>query len=116
MSNGDDPAAHKSANFLYCNNGNANAWLKIKPVGTASNRDGVGAKVRAEAKDAGEVRWQRRDISAGDGYNGNHLYAHFGLANATNVTTLRIEWPSGMVRNWPTCRPTSSSRSGNRRR
>ncbi len=23
--------------------------------------------------------------------------AHFGLAHATNVTTLRIEWPSGIV-------------------
>jgi hypothetical protein len=25
------------------------------------------------------------------------LYAHFGLGDATNVTTLRIEWPSGSV-------------------
>ncbi|MHB1309674.1 MAG: FG-GAP-like repeat-containing protein, partial [Limisphaerales bacterium] len=94
---GEDPTSVSTTNGLYRNNGNANAWLKVKPVGTASNRDGVGAKVRAKAKYAGKVRWQRRDISAGDGYNGNHLYAHFGLGNATNVMTLRIEWPSGAV-------------------
>ena len=27
----------------------------------------------------------------------NGLLAHFGLGDATNVTTLRIEWPSGIV-------------------
>ncbi len=65
--------------------------------GTASNRDGVGFKVRAQAKYGGQIHWQRRDISGGDAINGNHLYAHFGLGDTTNVMTLRIEWPSGAV-------------------
>jgi enediyne biosynthesis protein E4 len=95
--NGNDAATAKTANFLYHNNGNSNAWLKVKLAGTASNHDGMGAKVRAQAKYAGQVRWQRRDISAGEVANGNNLMAHFGLGDATNVTTLRIEWPSGSV-------------------
>ena len=85
------------ANFLYHNNANPNAWLKVKAVGTVSNRDGVGARVRVKATYAGQARWQRRDISGGDSFNGNHLIAHFGLGDATNVETLRIEWPSGVV-------------------
>ncbi len=87
----------KQVNYLYRNNGNSNAWLTVKLVGTASNRDAIGAKVRALATYAGKARWQRRDISGGDGFNGNHLYAHFGLGNAKNVATLKIEWPSGTV-------------------
>ena len=101
VSNGNDPLTANVANFLYHNNANSNAWLKVKLVGTTSNRDAIGAKVRALATYAGQSRWQRRDISSGDGYNGNHLLAHFGLGNAELVTTLRIEWPSGTVQEIP---------------
>ena len=31
--------------ILYHNGGNGNTWLKIKLVGTMSNRQGLGAKV-----------------------------------------------------------------------
>jgi hypothetical protein len=86
-----------ATNFLYHNNGNSNAWLKVKLIGTVSNRDAVGAKVRVQATYAGQERWQRRDITGGDVYGGNQLYAHFGLGDATNVDTVRIEWPSGIV-------------------
>lgn len=89
--------ANQPVNFLYRNNGNTNGWLKIKLVGTVSNRDGIGAKVRVKATYAGQARWQRRDISGGDIYNGNQRIAHFGLCDATNVDVLRIEWPSGIV-------------------
>jgi hypothetical protein len=95
VSNGDDAGTASTRNFLYHNNGNSNAWLVVKPVGTASNRSGIGAKVKVLATYAGKSRWQRRDISTGDFYNGNNLYAFFGLGNATNVTALIIEWPSG---------------------
>jgi hypothetical protein len=95
--NGDEPGSIWTANQLYHNNGNSNAWLTVRPIGTVSNRGGVGAKVRVLATYAGRSRWQRRDITAGGIRNGNHLYAHFGLGDATNVMTLRIEWPSGIV-------------------
>jgi enediyne biosynthesis protein E4 len=96
VSNGDDPRSITTANFLYRNNGNDNGWLKVKLIGTTSNREGIGAKVRMLPLGRGQL-WQRRDISGGDGYNGNQLYAHFGLGSATSVKTLRIEWPSGIV-------------------
>ena len=96
--NGHDSTSIWTANQLYRNNGNENAWLTVKLVGTTSNRDAVGAKVRALATYAGAARrWQRRDISGGNLHNGNHRYAHFGLGDATEVEVLRIEWPSGIV-------------------
>ena len=84
-------------NFLYRNNGNANGWLKVRLVGTVSNRAGIGAKVRVKAHYAGQDRWQLRQIASSDGRTGGSLEAHFGLGDATNADLVRIEWPSGTV-------------------
>jgi len=46
--------ASNKPNDLYHNNGNANRWLLVKLVGTASNRSAIGAKVRTQATIWGE--------------------------------------------------------------
>jgi enediyne biosynthesis protein E4 len=86
-------------NFLYRNNGNSNAWLKVKLVGLASNRSAIGAKVRVQATIRGQTVRQTREISGNSGLSGSSsgLLAHFGLGDATNVDQVRIEWPSGIV-------------------
>ena len=85
-------------NFLYHNNGNSNAWLTVKLVGLASNRSGIGAKVRVQGFYRGASRWQLRQVTGGAGWaNQEELRAHFGLGDATNVDLVRIEWPSGIV-------------------
>ena len=86
-------------NLLFHNDGNANGWLKIKLVGTVSNRSAIGAKVRVKAFYRGGPRWQLRTIASGDGESNqtNALEATFGLADATAVDTVRVEWPSGIV-------------------
>lgn len=86
-----------STNLLYRNNGNSNAWLKIKLVGTASNRSAIGAKVRLLSTIRGRAMWQLREINTGTGFSGCPLEAHFGLGDATNIDEVRIEWPSGIV-------------------
>ena len=93
----NDAAGSISTNFLYRNNGNSNGWLKVKLVGTASNRSAIGAKVRIQATIRGTSMWQMREINTGDGFSGAPLEAHFGLGVATNVDQVRIEWPSGIV-------------------
>lgn len=92
----DEPASLLPA-YLYRGSGNANHWLKVKTVGTTSNRMGAGAKIRVQTIIGGQAMWQRRDISAGDAWNGSHLDAHFGLGKATEATLVRVEWPSGIV-------------------
>lgn len=88
----------KGANFLYLNSGlaggNTNHWLIVKPRGVASNGSAIGAKVRVQATIRGKVTGQMREITGG-GFD--DLRAHFGLGDATNVDTLQIEWPSGIV-------------------
>ena len=91
------PVAIEVPNALFHNTGNSNHWLKVKCEGTASNRSGIGAKVRLKATIAGKTFWQMREISSGDGIGSSALIAHFGLGDATNIDMVRIEWPSGMV-------------------
>ncbi|HMJ65414.1 MAG TPA: FG-GAP-like repeat-containing protein, partial [Candidatus Binatia bacterium] len=85
-------------NLLYRNNGNSNNWLTVRCVGQLSNRSGIGAKVRLKITEQGQTRWQMREISGGSGYGSqNAPYAYFGLGTATNIETVRVEWPSGLV-------------------
>jgi hypothetical protein len=86
-----------ATNLLYRNNGNSNAWIKVRCVGTVSNRSAIGAKVRVKAFIHGKSLSQVREISSGMGFGQGPLEAHFGLGDATNVEALRIEWPSGIV-------------------
>ncbi|MBI3417565.1 MAG: VCBS repeat-containing protein [Verrucomicrobia bacterium] len=85
------------SNFLYRNDGNNNKWITINCVGTASNHGGIGARVKVTATISGVVRTQVRQISSGNGWDGSAASAHFGLGDATTISTLRVEWPSGTL-------------------
>jgi hypothetical protein len=114
VSNGpENPASPGEANFLYRNharnNGNTNAWLLVRLIGTASNRSAIGAKIRAKATLWGKEVWQLREISGGSANcSQSDLRAHFGLGDAAQADTLRIEWPSGTVQEYTTSRPNRS--------
>jgi hypothetical protein len=85
-------------NSLYRNDGNSNHWVKVRCVGTLSNRSAIGAIVRARTLIDGAVRWQMRQISGGDGWLcQNSLDVSIGFGSATNIDLLRIEWPSGII-------------------
>jgi len=66
---------------LYRNNTNDKNWLRIKPVGTKSSRDGIGAQVRVYTQMAGAKKLiGYRHIHSGAGYcRSSPLEAHFGL-------------------------------------
>ena len=80
---------------LYLNNlkkvGNS---IEIKLVGTRSNRDAIGARVRLTANG----KTMTRQVEAGSGYASQMMLPlHFGLGNATRVDSIEICWPSGDV-------------------
>jgi hypothetical protein len=83
-------------NALFRNNTNSNNWIKVRCVGTDSNRSAVGTKVRVKARIGGVDRWQVREIGCNQDWLAfNGLDAAIGLGDATLIDTLRIEWPSG---------------------
>src|SRR5690554_3355746 len=86
------------SNSLFKNTGSGNNWIKIKCVGNPSNGSAVGAKVRVRATINGNEVWQTRQIEAASGYCSQNSYTnHFGLGDATIVSEIIIEWPSGAV-------------------
>lgn len=73
---------------------NTNHWLQVQLVGTVSNRDAVGARLTASVASATLLR----TVVNGATYQGNStLIQQFGLGTATQVDSLTINWPSGMV-------------------
>jgi hypothetical protein len=75
---------------------NSNHWLELRLVGTASNRDAVGARVRLTAGG----RTQLRDVRTASGYlSQSDPRLHFGLGSSAVVDRIEISWPSGTVQN-----------------
>ena len=86
------------SNALYRNdNTNGNHWLLVNCIGTESNRSGIGAKVKVKATIAGSARWLTRAVEGQSGYCAQNLQLHFGLGNAAQIDSVKIEWPSGRV-------------------
>jgi hypothetical protein len=80
--------------LLRNDGGNANHWLEIFLIGTKSNRDGVGARVRVTAGDL--VLFDQR--KGGMSYqSAQDPRLHFGLGQHSLVDSVEISWPSGMV-------------------
>jgi hypothetical protein len=77
---------------LYKNNGNNNNWLEIKTIGTLSNRDGIGAKVKVTTGGMVQFREQNGGTTL---YGQNSTILHFGLGSASTIDRLEVEWPSG---------------------
>ncbi len=84
--------------LLYHNDGNSNNWITIKLVGTTTNKSAIGTKIRVKANINGNPVWQMRELSAQTSYCGqNDLRPHFGLGNATNIDSIKLEWLNGTV-------------------
>jgi hypothetical protein len=72
----------------------SNKSLRIKLIGTKSNRDGVGATVRVTS--GGETQTQM--LRSGSSYlSASELVLTFGLAGREKADAIEIRWPSGQV-------------------
>lgn len=82
------------AQLLRNDGGNANRWLKILLIGTRSNRDAVGARVKLKAR--GLLLYEQR--KGGMSYqSAQDPRLHFGLGAETKVDLIEILWPSGAI-------------------
>ncbi len=82
------------ASLLRNDGGNRNHWLMVKTVGTKSNRDGRGARVKVVAGTLSQVA----EVRSGSSYlSHNDSRLLFGLGNHAQVDQIEIKWPSGIV-------------------
>jgi hypothetical protein len=80
--------------LLFRNAGATNHSLRIKLVGTKSNRDGIGSIVKVTAgNDA-----QSKTLCSGSSYlSSSELILTFGLASHSQADAIEVRWPSGQV-------------------
>jgi len=86
--------------LLRCDSRLNNNWLKVKTIGTQSNRSGIGARLRCVTRPPGESKPHQQidEVRSGGSYiSQNDLRIHFGLGKAEKVDLLEIRWPSGGV-------------------
>ena len=76
-------------------NASGNHYLTVDLQGVASNRDGIGSRLRAMTPD-GQYRYA--EVHSGSSLGGgDEISARFGLGASALVAELVIRWPSGVV-------------------
>lgn len=82
------------AGLIYYNNANDNNWIVINTQGVESNRNGIGARVEITSA----LGTQIRDVRSGEGFRYmSTLNTHFGIGQDTEIQSLTIYWPSGII-------------------
>jgi enediyne biosynthesis protein E4 len=86
--------------LIRCDSRLANNWIKVKTIGTKSNRSGIGARLKCVTRVTGEEKphSQIDEVRSGGSYiSQNDLRVHFGIGKAEKIELLEIRWPSGQV-------------------
>jgi len=73
--------------------GSQNHFVSFKLVGTRSNRDAMGARIKLRAGGLSQIR----EIEGGGSFmSQSDLRAHFGLGGSTRADEVEVRWPSGL--------------------
>jgi hypothetical protein len=79
---------------LFRNDGGNREALRVRLLGTAANRNGLGARVTVTAGEDIQTQTMR----SGTGYlSQNEMVLTFGLDRHTEVDRVEVEWPGGHV-------------------
>lgn len=96
------------AKLLRNDNGNQNDMLRVKAIGTRSNRDAIGAKVTVTA---GSGQRQMQMVKGGSSYlSQSELTLTFGLGRpgGNGAVALQIVWPSGKKESFAGIKPNQA--------
>jgi hypothetical protein len=82
-----------SPQLLMNRSNNKNHWIILNLVGTKSNRDGLGTKVKLTTLHGSQFN----DATTTVGYSSSSdKRVHFGLGDATVIDKIELAWPSGI--------------------
>ena len=80
--------------FLFESEGGKNHSLRVRLVGTKSNRDGIGASVKVTSGKESQTKL----VHSGSSYlSQSELTLTFGLGSWTRSDSIEVDWPSGQV-------------------
>ena len=78
--------------------GTGNNWIKVKCIGTKSNRSAIGTRVKVVTGHHSQID----EVMSGSSYiSQSDFRLHFGLGSATQVDLLEVRWPLGLVESFP---------------
>jgi len=82
----------KGSPLVFINPGGKNNWIKIKLIGTLSNRDAIGAKISITSESGVKQNWTISESTY------SHLSREIiaGLGQEKSVREVLITWPSGV--------------------
>jgi hypothetical protein len=85
----------KKPRILMNSADNGNHWLLVDAVGRKSNRDAIGAVMKLTTA-SGRTLYNHVTTSVGF-MSSSDKRVHFGLGAETEISSLEIKWPSGIV-------------------
>ena len=81
-------------NVLFQNPGHGRNWLKVKLVGTKTNRGALGARIEVQLKGPeGASRSIHRTVGNNGSFGGNPLVETIGLGDTRSIARLTVSWP-----------------------
>jgi len=86
--------------LLRCDSKLQNNWIKVKTIGTKSNRSGIGARLRCVTRPPDEPKEHSQidEVRSGGSYiSQSDLRVHFGIGKAQKIDMLEIRWPGGQT-------------------
>jgi enediyne biosynthesis protein E4 len=83
------------AELLYNTSSGGNHWILIRTIGTRSNRDGIGTRIRITSE-SGRLQYNHV-TTAGSYASSNDPRVHFGLGADILIREIELKWPSGRV-------------------
>lgn len=79
---------------IHYNDTNDNNWIIINTQGVESNLNGIGARIEITSA----LGTQIRDVRSGEGFRFmSSLNTHFGIGQDSEIESITITWPSGIV-------------------
>ena len=83
--------------YVFRNDVSGRTWIRVRTIGSRSNRRGIGAVVRVTS--ASGVQWQM--VRSGSSYaSQSDLTLTFGLGRDPQASLVEVEWPSGTTQSF----------------
>ncbi len=82
---------------LFQNPGFNHHWLKLKLIGTKSNRAAIGVRIRVEITEAGKKRSVYCHVNSGGSFGASPLRKEIGLGEAESINLVEIHWPTSGI-------------------
>ncbi|MHB1560162.1 MAG: FG-GAP-like repeat-containing protein [Isosphaeraceae bacterium] len=96
---GGQTPGDRAHNVLFQNPGNDHHWIKLRLVGTRTNRSAIGARIRLDLEESdGSSRRIDRVVGTGSSFGGNSLVVSVGLRRARAIRSVTVDWPTSKTR------------------